>query len=77
MPHTTTKVMRTKRPDTRPNEKERRKLSRKIEDDKIIQDLRVTKKLKTERKEREVNSLPQVLSKQEKVFFLFFFFLLF
>jgi hypothetical protein len=48
--------MRLKRPDTRPNEKERRKLSRKIEDVKTIQDIRITKKLK--RTEREVQRLP-------------------
>jgi uncharacterized protein with WD repeat len=50
--------MRLKRPDTRPNEKERRKLSRKIEDDKTIQDIRITKKMKVEKKEREVQRLP-------------------
>lgn len=52
MPHTTTKTMRTKRVDTRPNEKQRRKLSRKIEDDKAITDIRVTKKRKCDYKER-------------------------
>jgi uncharacterized membrane protein YgaE (UPF0421/DUF939 family) len=67
MPHTTTKVMRLKRPDTRPNEKERRKLSRKIEDVKTIQDIRITKKLK--RSEREVQRLPMrnETNVQEKV----------
>jgi uncharacterized protein with WD repeat len=50
--------MRLKRPDTRPNEKERRKLSRKIEDEKSIQDIRTTKRLKVDKKEREVQRLP-------------------
>ena len=54
MPHTTTLNARTKRPDTRPNEKRRRKKNSKIEDGKTIQDLRVTRKQKGERKEREV-----------------------
>jgi hypothetical protein len=44
--------MRTKRDDTRPNEKQRRKLMRKIEDDKVITDIRVTKKRRCDYKER-------------------------
>lgn len=62
--------MRIKRPDTRPNEKERRKLSRQREEEKTIQDLRITKKQKTEKKEREVMPLEQNISnktKEEKV----------
>lgn len=61
--------MRNKRPDTRPNEKERRKLSRKFEEEKTIQDIRVTKKLKADRKEREVQRLPMKdeITAQEKV----------
>mmetsp|Transcript_9044 Transcript_9044/g.13590 ORF Transcript_9044/g.13590 Transcript_9044/m.13590 type:complete len:123 (-) Transcript_9044:91-459(-) len=71
MPHTTTKNLRTKRPDTRPNEKQRRKLSRKIEESKTIQDIRVTRKRKFERKERVVTSEPQLnqstLTEDDKV----------
>lgn len=54
MPHTTTKNARTKRVDTRPNEKRRRKKNQSVEDAKAIQDLRVTRKQKHERKERDV-----------------------
>ena len=53
MPHTTTKNARTKRPDTRPNAIRRAKKNRDIEDKKTIQDIRVTKKLKKDRVERE------------------------
>lgn len=71
MPHTTTKTSRTKRADTRPNEKIRRKLKRQIEDEKTIQDIRVTKKSKAERKEREVQRTPLAdtnsASKEDKV----------
>ena len=52
MPHTTTKNLRTKRPDTRPNEKLRRKLKGELEKGKSIQDLRVTRVQKSEKKER-------------------------
>lgn len=37
MPHATTKTMRTKRPDTRPNESKRRALSKQIEENKTVQ----------------------------------------
>lgn len=46
--------MRNNRPDTRPNEKKRRAISKQVEDQKTIQDLRVTRKKKAERAEREV-----------------------
>ena len=76
MPHTTTKTSRTKRADTRPNEKIRRKLKRQIEDEKTIQDIRVTKKSKAERKEREVQRTPLAdlnpASKEEKVCYCMF-----
>jgi hypothetical protein len=75
MPHSTTKKMRIKRPDTRPNEKERRKLKRKLEEDKSIQDIRVTRKLKTERQERELpptEDISKRLSTDEKVKYLSF-----
>ena len=47
--------MRAKRPDTRPNEKQRRKISAKAESEKTIQDLRVTRKRKSEHLERIVD----------------------
>ena len=50
--------MRSKRPDVRPNAKQRMKISRKLEEEKTIQDMRVTKKQKGEKKERECQSLP-------------------
>lgn len=58
MPHTTTKTMRSKRPDTRPNGKQRLKIARKIEAEKVIQDLRVTRKQKGEKRFREAQILP-------------------
>jgi uncharacterized protein with WD repeat len=69
MPHTTTLKTRSKRPDTRPNEKLRRKLKGKIEDEKSIQDLRVTRIQKKDRKEREAQHTElkeRILSKEEK-----------
>lgn len=69
MPHTTTKALRVKRPDSRPNGKRRAKFS-KEEDDKLkIQDIRVTKIKKTDRKDRnsESNSFPMELPKDAKL----------
>ena len=68
MPHTTTKVQRIKRVDTRPNEKVRRKLQKQIEDTKTIQNLRITSVQKGEKKER-LAPMTQLatLSKNEKV----------
>ena len=62
---TTTGKKRTNRPDVRPNEKLRRKISREIEDDKTIQELRVTKKQKSERKERLVPVQPMKKNPKE------------
>jgi hypothetical protein len=68
MPHTTTKNSRNKRPDTRPNGKLRRALKAKAEDGKVIQDLRVTKVQKNEKKERIAQVTPlSTLSKNEKL----------
>jgi uncharacterized protein with WD repeat len=68
MPHTTTKAHRTKRIDTRPNEKVRRKLQKQIEDNKTIQNLRVTSVQRAERKERIAQTTPlSKLSKNEKI----------
>jgi hypothetical protein len=70
MPSTTTKKMRTKRPDTRPNEKERRKIGKKIEAQKVVQELRVTRKRKSDHVERVVERAPEVkkcLPENEKV----------
>lgn len=71
MPHTTTKSYRPKRADTRPNGKLRRKLGQQSAHKDTIQDLRVTRTLKHERKEREVTSVNntplKTLSKDEKL----------
>ena len=58
MPHTTTKTPRTKRVDTRPNEKRRRQKNNAEDEAKSIQDIRVTKKQKGEKVEREVPVQP-------------------
>ena len=58
MPHTTTKNPRLKRVDTRPNEKRRRQKNSDEEEAKSIQDIRVTKKQKGEKVEREVPVQP-------------------
>jgi uncharacterized protein with WD repeat len=58
MPHTTTKNPRLKRVDTRPNEKRRRQKNAEEEEAKTIQDIRVTKKQKGEKVEREVPVQP-------------------
>jgi uncharacterized protein with WD repeat len=58
MPHTTTKNPRTKRVDTRPNEKRRRQKNNAEDEAKSIQDIRVTKKQKGEKGEREVPVQP-------------------
>ena len=58
MPHTTTKNPRLKRVDTRPNEKRRRQKNADAEEAKSIQDMRVTKKQKGEKVEREVSVQP-------------------
>ena len=58
MPHTTTKNPRLKRVDTRPNEKRRRQKNADAEEAKSIQDMRVTKKQKGEKVEREVPVQP-------------------
>jgi uncharacterized protein with WD repeat len=58
MPHTTTKNPRLKRVDTRPNEKRRRQKNSEDEEAKTIQDIRVTKKQKGEKVEREVPVQP-------------------
>lgn len=58
MPHTTTKNPRTKRVDTRPNEKRRRQKNNAEDEAKSIQDIRVTKKQKGEKVEREVPVQP-------------------
>ena len=58
MPHTTTKNPRLKRVDTRPNEKRRRQKNSDAEEAKTIQDIRVTKKQKGEKVEREVTVQP-------------------
>ena len=50
--------MRSKRPDTRPNGAQRRKIQKKLEAAKDIQDLRVTRKRKGETLERVAPILP-------------------
>ena len=69
MPHTTTKNRRSKRPDSRPNAKVRKVASKKHNDSLKIQDIRVTRKLQGEKKERsfkEGNAFAK-LSKEEKL----------
>jgi hypothetical protein len=67
MPHTTTKNLREKRPDTRPNGKLRRSLKRKLEDAKSIQELRVTRVQRNEKIERISQPTPlNQYSKKEK-----------
>ena len=70
MPHTTTKNRRSKRPDTRPNAKTRAKAHKSFNDQLKIQDIRVTRKLKGEKKERafqQDKSELTTLSKEEKL----------
>ena len=73
MPSTTTKKMRTKRPDTRPNGDERSKISKKVHSKQVIQELRVTRKRKSEHVERVVDNTASQLKKNlpenEKVLF--------
>jgi len=66
MPHTTTKAVRVKRPDSRPNGKRRMKLSKQADDAQVIQDIRVTKLPSSEKKER-VNNQPIELTKEDKL----------
>ena len=65
MPHTTTTVQRNKRPDTRPNAKQRHKMGIKLEQKKAIQDLRVTKK-QGKKRERDVDTTVPLKSKTQK-----------
>jgi len=67
MPHTTTKAVRVKRPDSRPNGKRRMKLSKQMDDAQVIQDIRVTKLPVAEKKERVNNNQPIELTKDEKL----------
>ena len=61
MPHTTSKGVRTKRVDVRPKASKRKEKAR-AEDKKLsIQDIRVTKTLKSEIKERSIGGLGQEL----------------
>ena len=55
--HTTTKVARTQRPDTRPNESRRRRAQAKAAEKQNIQEIRVTKTQSSEKKERELPKL--------------------
>ena len=55
--HTTTKVARTQRPDTRPNESRRRRAQAKAADAQKIQEIRVTKTQKADKKERELQKM--------------------
>lgn len=66
MPHTTTKSRRTKRFDTRPNAKLRAKANKQTNDKLKIQDIRVTRKLKGERKDRVTEQEQQAFAKYSK-----------
>jgi hypothetical protein len=59
MPHTTTKALRIKRPDSRPNGKRRAKLVKEKNDDLKIQDIRVTKTHSKDKKDRNSESASQ------------------
>ena len=65
MPHTTTKSMRSKRPDTRPNAKQRQKIQQRLEKDRQVQELRTVRKQAGEKKTRECQTL-QPLRKVDK-----------
>lgn len=71
MPHTTTKAIRTKRVDVRPNAKQRKVVSKSSNSKVVIQDLRVTRKQKNERVDRDSvdgqELKKETLSKDEKV----------
>ena len=59
MPHTTTKALRIKRPDSRPNGKRRAKLNKGTNEDLKIQDIRVTKTHSKDKKDRNSESATQ------------------
>ena len=65
MPHSTTKAMRSKRADTRPNAKQRLKMQKRLEEKSRALDLRVVRKSKDEKKGRECQTL-QPLRKATK-----------
>ena len=56
MPHTTTKAIRLKQPDSRPNGKLRARLTKEKNLDLKIQDIRVTKTNSKEKKDRSSES---------------------
>lgn len=56
MPPTTTGRTRSNRPDTRPSERRRRASGRRQQAQQTVQDLRVTRKRRPERAEREVQA---------------------
>ena len=58
--------MRTKRVDTRPNAEMRKRMQRQLEAAKTVQELRVTKKRKSERIERDVGASKMVKTNDEK-----------
>jgi hypothetical protein len=65
--HTTTKVARNKRPDTRPNGKERRRISKLIHDKDTVQHLKVTRVQKHERVKRELNVIDPEFRTEKKM----------
>lgn len=68
MPHSTTKSVRTKRLDTRPNGKNRAKVIKKQNGSLKIQDIRVTRVAASEKKDRTSQPTPlNLLSKDEKL----------
>ena len=69
MPHTTTKAIRLKRPDSRPNGKLRARLTKEKNLDLKIQDIRVTKTNSKEKKDQssESGSQKAELPKDTKV----------
>jgi uncharacterized protein with WD repeat len=71
MPHTTTKVSRIKRIDVRPNSRQRKSIAAIIDSKTTIKELRVTRKSKEERMERNISLGQEIItskkSRNEKV----------
>eukprot|EP01038_Epipyxis_sp_PR26KG_P005292 gene5292-7354_t len=68
MPHTTTKALRSKRVDTRPNGKQRKMMREKVDQLTSIDKIRVTRVQKQDRKERTAQQTPlSSLSANEKI----------
>lgn len=67
MPHTITKNHRPKRVDSRPNSNVRKHKNREAADQQEAQDIRVTKKNKHERQEREVDTSEKLKTNEDDI----------